>query len=235
MKKKIVLICLLLIGCSLAIGSTLAYFASHDNANNVFEYGSIKVEQMEQEHDENGDLVDFTQNQVIYPIVNVDDPQNDPNYIEKLVSIKNKGANDAYVRCFIAVPSALKDVLHLDTDTSGKWLKDHHVWDEVTINGITHYVTSYTYNFALNKSEVSDYVLNGVYLDAKVDYQLNEANNQKQLCTLNNDGTYTFYDYDVKSGINVYVVTQACQVQGLGTNPQNAVDSAFGTETPNFN
>ena len=234
MKKKIGLVSIFVILLSLIVTGSFAYFSSRDNANNIFEFGKVKVIQLEQEHDDNGELTDFTQGQLLYPVINSDDPRNDENYIEKLVSVKNMGM-DAYVRTYIAVPVSLKDVLHLDIDTSGKWIQDSHVYETVMIKGIEHYVTSYTYGEVLDKNSETNYLLNGVYLDSSVDYQFNEDKNMKQFCTLDAQGHYRFYDYDVNQGMNVYVVTQACQVEGLSHNPVDAADEALGTNVPDFN
>lgn len=231
MKKKLVIVSLICILCTLIVGSTLAYFQSSDEVENVFSYGSIKVTQFEQEHDEEGNLVDFTQGQYLYPIINVNDPSSDQYYIEKLVSLKNTGSNEAYVRSFIAVPNVLKDVVKLDIDNSKDWLKDSKS-DVVVIEGIEYFVTSYTYHKSIVKNETTSYVLNGVYLDSSVDLQMN--GNEKQFCVDNGNG-YTFFDYDVNNPIHVYVVSQACQVNGLGNDPQNALNQAFGQVTPNFN
>ena len=50
---------------------------------------------------------------------------------------------------------------------------------------------------------------------------------------IKNETDYGYYD--VNKGINVYVVTQGCQVEGLSQNPVDAADEALGTKVPDFN
>ena len=121
MKKKLTLvIALAAVVLTIAIaGGTLAWFTADDAAKNTFTVGRIEITQYEQEHDANGDLQSFTQDQDLLPIVNVSSPADDGNYVEKIVTVENTGRNNAYVRTFIAYPKALKDVLHLDTVGAG--------------------------------------------------------------------------------------------------------------------
>lgn len=126
MKKKILSLCLIAVLVVTAIGgATLAYFTDTDKATNTFTVGGVKIQQLEQERvkGENGDyteeLQDFTPSQVVFPAVypetthktevdvngyDVAIRDNVANYIDKIVSVKNTGSSDAYVRTFIAVP-----------------------------------------------------------------------------------------------------------------------------------
>ena len=54
---------------ALAIGGTVAYLQDEDSAVNVMTLGNVYIEQIEQERDANGDLVDFTQAKPAYPAV----------------------------------------------------------------------------------------------------------------------------------------------------------------------
>lgn len=126
MKKKIVALCLCIALLAVAVvGGSLAYFTDTDEATNVFAVGNVQIVQNEQERVKNEDgtyttdLQDFTQDQVIMPYVNLGATTKMPlnvngyeiqirdsvqNYVDKIVSVTNKGVSDAYVRTFIAVP-----------------------------------------------------------------------------------------------------------------------------------
>lgn len=239
MKKKVTIISLALaLIAILAIGSSLAWFTDEDQATNTFTIGSVKIQQDEKEHDENGELQDFTQGQMLLPVVDTENVTEDANYVEKLVSVKNTGKNDAYVRTFIAVPAALQEVLHLDvaTDSADGWSKDAQTWPNVVVeegaSAVEYAVISFTYNKALEKDEATPYVLKGIYLDAAVDIKSN-ASGEKQFCTMNSDGTYKFYDFDITREVKVLVATQGCQTAGFEGGAADALDTAFGI-APDF-
>ena len=244
MKKKITVVALVLSLVAIAaLGSTLAWFTSEDSATNTFEIGEVKIVQNENEHDENDELVAFTQNQMLLPIVNVDEPIKDVNYIEKLVSVENKGKNEAYVRTFIAVPAALADIIHLDViaDSADGWTKDSHDWTNQMVkdekgNEIAYKIISFTYNKALAKGDKTPDVLKGVYMDARVDVkEMTPDNNEdnRKFCTLEN-GSYKFYNFDIDTKIKVLVATQGCQADGFENGAANAIDTAFVKTAPDF-
>lgn len=101
----------------LAIGGTLAYFTSTDEATNTFTTGGVKIDLIEQQVNKDGTaLEDFKQNQVLMPIVGAAQGDKDKfgqpvaaNYIDKIVTIKNEGTSAAWVRAYFAIPSALDD------------------------------------------------------------------------------------------------------------------------------
>lgn len=100
----------------LAIGGTLAYFTSTDEATNTFTTGGVKIDLIEQERDGNGGLQDFTQGKVLMPIVGSAQDEKDDlgqpvaaNYVDKIVTIKNEGTSAAWVRAYFAIPSVLDD------------------------------------------------------------------------------------------------------------------------------
>ena len=113
-KKKVLVVALAISLIALAVGGTLAWFTDNESVTNTFVIGEIDIVQHEEEYnDETGALQTFTQQQVLLPVVNTTNVAEDANYVEKLVSVENIGANDAYVRTFIAVPATLKDIVHL--------------------------------------------------------------------------------------------------------------------------
>lgn len=235
MKKKITVVALVLsVMAIVALGSTLAWFTSEDSATNTFEIGEVKIKQYEMEKNEDGSYQEFTQGQMMLPIVKVDNPSEDANYIDKLVAVKNEGKNDAYVRTFIAYPMALNGILHFDVaiaDTG--WTRDQVTWPTQTVNGVEYKIISYTYNKALAKGDKTPDVLKGVYMDAAVDVKEN-ASGVKQFCTRNADRSYTFYDFDITTEIKVLVATQGCQTAGFENGAANAIDTAFGNTAPDF-
>ena len=116
MKKKITVLCLVAVLAITAIaGASLAYFTSETEVENTFTAGGVKIELIEQQvNDEGTALEPFEQGQALMPIVG--SAQGDKNsfgqpvaenYIDKMVTIKNTGRSDAYVRAYFAIPSAL--------------------------------------------------------------------------------------------------------------------------------
>ena len=117
MKKKILVLCLVVaLAVTAVVGGTLAYFTDKDAATNTFTAGGVKIDLIEQERNGNGGLQNFTQGKVLMPIVGSAQGEKDAlgqpvakNYVDKMVTIKNTGKSDAYVRAYFAIPSALDD------------------------------------------------------------------------------------------------------------------------------
>lgn len=237
MKKKILVIgSLVVILAMLAIGGTLAWFSDNDSATNTFTVGSVKIDQIEEQYviDAQGNKTtakeEFEDNKVLMPIVNVQNPAACENYLDKIVTVKSNGNNPAYVRTHIAIPTVLKDIIVLDISDSTKWVPA--ATETVTnVDGMSYTVYSFTYTEELNKDEITDVLLEGVYMKAEVDIQEN-AQGVLQFCTKDANGAYVFYNYDVTSVVEVLVATQGCQSQGF-ENAQIALDTVFGA-IPNF-
>ena len=231
MKKKIFVAAVAL--CLMAVLSfgTLAWFSSTDSVKNTFTVGSVKIQQNEQQHDANGNLEAFVQDQTLLPVVDPQNPAEDENYVEKIVTVTSTGANPAYVRTHIAVPTALVDVLTLDISDSANWTAEAGT-QTCVVDGVDFTVFSYTYGVALNKDESTDVLLEGVYLNANVDVKAN-AQGVAQFCTWNDAaGAYDFYDFDVTGKVSVLVATQGVQSQGFA-DAKSALDTAFPT-IPDF-
>lgn len=234
MKKKALALSLAVLMIAILSMGSLAWFTDSDEATNVFEVGSVEIIQHEKEHDDAGNLVDFTQNKVLMPIVNTANPSEDPNYQEKIVTVESTGENPAYVRTHIAVPTALLPVIELDyVHMPAMWKPDYQGQNPtVTVDGIEYTVFSYTYVYAIGPGQTRTEtweLLNGVYMKAHTDCQEN-AQGVKQFCYMEN-GTLTFCDYDVTKPINVLVATQAVQSEGFA-NANEAMTSAFADEHP---
>ncbi|MBE6739392.1 MAG: hypothetical protein E7565_03635 [Ruminococcaceae bacterium] len=113
--KKVIIMCLaMVLVASLAIAGTIAYLTDTDSKTNVMTVGSVKIEQIEQEYNEAGELVDFTQAKPLMPYVGTLGWKNTTeangayrsftmnNVVDKYVSVTNTGKSDAYVRTVFA-------------------------------------------------------------------------------------------------------------------------------------
>lgn len=234
MKKKIFAICLAVALIAILSFGTLAWFSSTDEVKNTFTVGSVKIVQNEQQHDENGALEPFEQDQTLLPVADPSDPENDDNYIEKIVTVTSTGNNPAYVRTHIAVPTALVDILTLDISDSANWVPVSYTTQPTrTVDGVEYTVYSYTYTQALDKDVSTDVLLEGVYLNANVDIKTNDQG-VAQFCTWNETTkAYDFYDFDITGKVNVLVATQGVQSQGFA-DAASALDTAF-PNVPAFN
>ena len=236
MKKKILTICLIVaLAATAIIGGTLAYFTDTAEATNTFTAGGVKIALIEQQRNaDHSALETFTQNKVLMPIVGSAQGEQETvggvklptaeNYVDKIMTIKNTGASAAYVRIFVAVPTALQngqtpnapryDVLHWnfngDSCAEGEWTDEIVVANPININGVDYKIYSRTYTTALKAGEVTAtpaYI--GFYLDKTVD--------------MNADGDYTVdwgngpevINYDLSEGVEIPVFAQAIQADGF--------------------
>lgn len=103
MKKKLTAIALVVALLAVAvIGGTLAYFTDTKSATNTFTVGNVKIDLIEQEKPEQGDLVPFEQGKLLVP-----GKSNDGNAVSKIVTVKNTGRNDAWVWVDLKIPAYL--------------------------------------------------------------------------------------------------------------------------------
>ena len=101
MKKKIVALCLCVALAVVAIGgATLAYFTDTDQEINTFAVGNVSIDLIEQQKGANG-LEDFVSNKTLLP------GTSDKNAVSKIVTVKNTGANDAWVWVDLKIPAYL--------------------------------------------------------------------------------------------------------------------------------
>ena len=216
-------------------GATLAYFTDTDEATNTFTAGGVKIALIEQQRNANSSaLVPFENNKNLMPIVGSAQGEQEivggvklptaENYVDKIMTIKNTGASAAYVRIFVAVPTALQngqtpnapryDVLHWnfngDSCATGEWTDEIVVANPTVINGVEYKIYSRTYTTALKANETTAtpaYI--GFYLDKTVD--------------MNADGEYTVdwgngpevIDYNLSDGVEIPVFAQAIQADGF--------------------
>lgn len=260
MKKIIAIAMVVVLALTAVVGTTFAYFTDEDSDVNVMTVGNVQIEQNEQQRDENGALEEFEQNQDVKPVVGntgakkdltigdytvkVRDDEMVKNYMDKIVTVTNTGANDAYVRTIIAFPevdgfdttyNAANQWLHWngvsDTDTNPKngwmWGRDKTEWpgntdnwdvvENVIIDGKTYDLYVATNKNIIKPGETTAPNLLGFFLDQSVGYDDNGY-------YFNNDGVKTYIG-DI-SDLNILVATQAVQAEGFA-DAWTALDTAF--------
>ncbi len=167
---------------ALAIGGTIAYLTSNDSDVNVMTLGNVEIEQIEQERDENGVLVGFTDNKPAYPAVGpIEYAENGvdingteykvftddlKNVIDKIVTVKNTGKSPAYIRTIIAIEAPEgdpNDLIHVNVNDDGL---SYTSWASVEIDGVDYVYSVFTYDEALNPGEISAPSLMQVFLDS---------------------------------------------------------------------
>lgn len=236
MRKKIVALSMAVLMLAVCvIGGTLAYFTDTDKATNTFTAGNVKIELVEQQRNDNHTALEaFENGKNLMPIVGSAQGEQEnvggvllptaKNYVDKIISIKNTGASKAYVRVFVAVPTALQngqtpnapryDVLHWnfngDSCEDGEWTDEIVVANPTVIDNVEYKIYSRTYETALASGEATAtpaYI--GFYLDKTVD--------------MNANGEYTVdwgngpevIDYDLSEGVEIPVFAQAIQADGF--------------------
>ena len=256
-KKKILTLALAAIIAVVAVtGASFAYLTDTKQATNTFTVGNVKIELIEQQRGENGELENFAQGKRLLPIVGSAQGEKDEygmpiakNYVDKMVTVKNTGSEDAYIRVYFAIPSALDDgyetfnaganVLHFNfgnkivngavISTEGTdWIWTHgNKWNyyETTIDGISYNVYYADYNTAVAADEVTTQAVQGVYLDKS--FEMKE------------DGAYAFgnkltldegWDW---SKVSCPVFSVACQAGGFDS-AADAFAAAFGAKYDPF-
>ena len=130
MKKKLLALSLIVICLATAVGGSLAYYSARGTAHNIITSGNINIEVVEKQKNADGVLVDYPKE----PITGVMPGAS----VSKLVSVKNTGSGDAWIRVSLGVkveldPNATEKLpegaqpdltlFKLNT-TTGKWAKD---------------------------------------------------------------------------------------------------------------
>ena len=252
-KKKILVlavsVCLVAI---LAIGGTLAYFTDTDQATNTFTTGGVDITLIEQQGNaDHTGLETYQDGHILMPIVGSAQGEKYPNgqpkaenYIDKIVTIKNNGVSDAYIRAYFAIPSALDDgyetfnaganILHFNfgnangASTYGvQWNWKHgSKWNyfETTIDGVAYNVYFADYYQKLPAGATTEQFISGVYLDSNVDMENGEYVDKR------------FPDAD----LSILKGTVKCPVYAVGVqaagfdNAAAAIDAAFGANFDPF-
>lgn len=258
MKKKITALCLCVALLAVAVvGASLAYFTDTDSRDNVFTTGSVKIELIEKQRNGEGGLEDFVDGKILLPIVGSAQDEKDElglstakNYVDKIVTVKNL-AVDAYVRVYMAIPSALfnledetHNVLHvnqpgketfvgLDGTTQNKWDK----WTDMAqvgtytdADGVEYVVVCTTYADVLTKDEIAGCAaFVGVYLDKGVDCReiKKDDGTVETVYTIKIDNEEMPIDYDLSKGVTLPVFAVGVQADGF-TSADEAIEAAFG-------
>ena len=254
MKKKLIAISLVVAMLAVAvIGGSLAYFTDTANATNTFTAGGVKIALIEQERDGKGGLQEFTQDKVLMPIVGSAQGEKDAlgqpvakNYVDKIVTIKNTGKSDAYVRAYFAIPAALDDgfeesfnvsmnILHFNfgnangvSTYNNQWLwgsvakPNHSGWNYFVtdIGGVSYNVYFADYYKALPAGQTTEQFVSGVYLDSHVDMK-----DGKYIDTRFPDADLSILEGTVSCPVKVVAV----QADGFDT-AAKAIDAAFGAD-----
>jgi len=224
-KKAILLVTTYALIAALAVGGTLAYLQDSDSDVNVMTLGNVSIEQIEQERDENGNLVDFTQAKPAYPVVGpiewaaegVDVNGTEykvftdelKNVVDKIVTVENTGESDAYIRTIVAIEAPdgdPNDLIHINWNGTDVTLDGGFT---TKINGVDYAIFTFTYNEALAANEVSAPSLMQVFLDSK---------------TTNEDCALFGETWEI------LVLSQAVQTAGFA-DAKTALDTAFGAIT----
>lgn len=238
MKKKLLSVALVVAMLAIVVSGTLAYFTAEDKVTNIFTIGSVMIEIYENGTATTEDVRNLGS---LTPVVNMDDPSADESYIPKVINVKSTGLNKAYIRTFIAIPTALEGYLVLvmaGTDWTQVYTKTFT--DET---GMGYTVYAYDYAKAVKPGESTTDLLKGVYLNSAVDLKDNPATTAEDLefCIRNADGTYSFSGYVAHSKtengyssntVNVLVASQAIQAEGFTTeDATQALNTGFGEKT----
>lgn len=239
MKKKILSIALVVAMIAIIAAGSFAYFTDKDEATNTFTVGNVKIDLLEQQrNDDSSALEPFEQDKNLMPIVGSAQGEKKivggvelptaKNYVDKIISIKNTGVSKAYVRVFVAVPTALQngqtpnapryDVLHWnfngDSCAKGQWTDEIVVANPIEIDGVEYKIYSRTYTTALDANETTAtpaYI--GFYLDKSVDMN---ADGKYTVDWGNGDGPEVI-NYDLSKGVKIPVFAQAIQADGFAS------------------
>lgn len=242
MKKKLLIGLSALLVVVLGVAGSLAYYNGSDLDVNVMTFGNVRIEHIEQEWNESKtELVDFTQLKPLNPYVGALSWENldyngaatgayrrftMKNVVDKYVSVKNVGRNDAYVRTFIAlemgeyateaefeynvIGTSTNAVDGAEFDFVGTWN-----WSEdfvTTIDGQNFLVKVATHQNALKSGETTIPSLLQVYLNKTADEKTIEKLDG------NENGKY-----------DILVFSQAVQVDGFeDKTSEEALNETFG-------
>ena len=211
-KKLVALIMVLALAFTTLVGGTLAYFTDEDDATNVFTMGNVEIDLLE----------DFEPYSNLQPGLD----------INKDVSVRNTGSNDAYVRVHIAMPANMDDgdprfdasrnFLHFNFDMDSvvygqwSWLPTYSAgtgygsdWNFYTqnIDGKDYNVYVVTYRSALaSGEETGTDAITKVYLDKTVDVVETEKTKDE-----NGEDVVVSYTYEDTKGNRIKLSVEEAQ------------------------
>ena len=248
LNRTLIMSLCIVLAAALAIGGSLAYLQDTDSDVNIMVVGNVKIDQIEQQRvndaDKQHELEGFEQNKAAIPSyypgssipwaaedewVVPGDPawkvvEDNPNVIDKFVTVKNTGATAAFVRTLFAIEVGTgaknADLMHVVNNAANvtegptwawEWLTDaNNEVAVITIGDSDYCIYEAVYAEALAAGDTTIPSLKQLYLDKK-------ATNED---VANYGETY-----------EVLVVSQAVQ-SPMGTlTPAEALDEAFGNLT----
>ena len=224
-KKKIISLCLVVCLLATAIGGTLAYFTDTEAAKNVMTMGNVDIEQIEQERSPDGVLQPYTQNHTLLPMggydweevnVNGDSISVLADALDKIVTVKNNGNSDAYVRTIVALEAGKSE-----DEAKSMWYQNLAVTDNVASGQ----VISDDKNLYVQIGDSWFAIVVYTYCDAI-------AAGTESVPSLTGVGLYpetTKEDVaNLEGDYEVLVVSQAVQASDMGDDAGAALDKAFG-------
>lgn len=119
MKRRVLAFCVLMVGLSLLVNGTLAYFTKTDTATNVITTGNVDIEIVETMKDDRGKEVPF-------PAEGLSGVMPDTS-ASKIVRVKNTGSSEAWIRVNVGTVMTSKDGKSLDASVMG-WNHPSDLW-----------------------------------------------------------------------------------------------------------
>lgn len=221
MKRTILKLLAVCIALSVSIGSTIAYLTDSDGDVNVMTLGRVEIDLIEQERNTSGTLVPFQDDKPIIPGVyptgmtfgNETDfwSANVYNTVDKVVTVKNTGNSDAYIRVWFAFEATSRDFfdqkIHLN--------KNDVDWDWTFLDGM---LSQNNTNYVVAVATYKNILPNG-----SDDINTTSASLRQVLLgsTATNEDVAALGE---KYGI--FVVAQAVQAQGFD-DATTALDAGF--------
>lgn len=251
MKKILAIVLGAILVATLAVSGTLAFLVDTSADTNTMALGNVSIKLHEHQREltggnptPDGKLVEFSQNKQLMPIVQGGGTDGwglstDKNYVDKIVRVENTGKSEAYVRIFIAIPSALENVngfpaLHWDygyvfnhtkADSASKtpyheqFDAPERVAENFEYNGVLYNIYCFTRKEALAPTgeDMTAAVMAGFYLDPMVDFndEINPSETPYYPYYLGDKIPANQIRYDLSKGVEIPVYAQAIQAENF--------------------
>ena len=251
-KSTLLMIVSVVLAMTLSLGSTLAYLQDSDSDVNVMTLGSVYIEQIEQQRVMGADgkfttqLEPYEQGKVLMPYVTGTEYEGavtvgeytfeaeteKNNFVDKIVSVKNTGKSDAYVRTLVAVPTGGDDWAEIGS-ASDNWLHwnykaaalEHWTLNstpaEIVIDGRDYFVWEFVHKNALAPNAQTYPSVVGFYMDKRVNVDENS------FFITYEDNTTKRIDFTPDDTVDILVVSQGVQTAGFASATE-ALTAGFG-------
>lgn len=213
--KKTLLICAIIAALLVVAGGTVAFFTDSEEGYGVVASGELSILQHEYDEYAGPDSAankPYTQGRMIYPGVAVN----------KIVTVENIGKNVAYVRTFIAVPTAGEGKslakLNVNEAENNGWVWGNPIPGE-SIDGVLYDIYVATYTTPLIPDETTAPSLMGYTVSPKVSQDGTEY--------VWRDGS-TLIPLGTSECFNILVATEASQAI-VFENANEAMQATYGT------